>query len=97
LHDPRGHLNGVLLEDGTIVRMPPPDAEQHAANLAVGQPLYARGDGMSGPLGKVIAAHEIGPNRTTLTKIDESRFKRWWHDVFGGGETPPPPPTPKSQ
>jgi hypothetical protein len=92
LHDPQGHLNGVLLEDGVIVRMPPPDAEQHAANLAVGQPLYASGDGMAGPLGKVIAAHEIGPSKTELTKIDESRFKRWTHDVFGGNTTPPPPP-----
>jgi hypothetical protein len=71
--------------------MPPPDAEGHAANLAVRQPLYARADGMSSPLGKVIAAHEIGPSKSELTKIDESRFKRWWHDVFGGGDAPPPP------
>jgi hypothetical protein len=91
LHDPLGHLNGVLLEDGTIVRMPPPDAEQHAASLAVGKPFYARGDGMSGPLGKVIAAREIGPSRTELTKIAEPRFERWMHDVFGGGGAPPPP------
>jgi hypothetical protein len=33
LHDRRGTLNGVLLEDGTIVRMPPPEAERLAANL----------------------------------------------------------------
>ncbi len=91
LHDPRGHLNGVLLEDGAIVRMPPPDAERHAANLAVGQPLYARGEGISGPLGTVIAAREIGPSKTQLTKIDGSRFKRWMHDVFGGGDTSSPP------
>jgi len=96
LHDPRGHLNGVLLEDGMIVRLPPPDAERHAASLAVGQPLYASGDGMSGPLGKVIAAREIGPSKTQITKIDRSRFKRWWHDVFGGGEAPPPPAAPKT-
>jgi hypothetical protein len=94
LHDPLGHLNGVLLDDGTIVRMPPPDAEQNAASLAVGQPFYVRGDGRSGPLGKVIAAREIGPNSTKLTKISESRFNRWMHDVFGGGEAPPPPPPP---
>ena len=94
LHDPHSHLNGVLLEDGTIVRLPPPDAEHHAANLAVGQPLYASGDGESGPLGKVIAAHEIGPSKTEVAKIDEPRFTRWMHDVFGGGATPPPPPVP---
>jgi hypothetical protein len=94
LHDPDGHLNGVLLEDGAIVRMPPPDAEQHAASLAVGQPFYARGDGVSGPLGKVIAAHEIGPNKTDLAKIDEPRFERWMHELFGGGDAPPPATAP---
>ena len=36
LHDPHGHLNGVLLEVGAIVRMPPPGAERQAARLAVG-------------------------------------------------------------
>jgi len=52
LHDRRGTLNGVLLEDGTIVRMPPPEAERLAANLAVGQPLYASGDGVASRLAK---------------------------------------------
>jgi hypothetical protein len=84
LHDRRGTLNGVLLEDGTIVRMPPPEAERLAANLAVGQPLYASGDGVASPLGKVIAAHEIGPEKTHLVKIADSLFKRWKQDIFGG-------------
>lgn len=83
LHDPRGRLNGVLLEDGTIVRMPPADADRHAASLAVGQSLFARGDGSSTVLGRVIAAREIGPSRTTLTRIDEPRYWRWMHEVFG--------------
>jgi len=96
LHDPEGHLNGVLLENGTIIRLPPPDAERNAASLAVGQPLYARGEGLSSPLGKVVAAREIGPNRTALTKVDESRFARWWHDVFGDSDNDAPalPKTP---
>src|ERR1035437_1874040 len=94
LHGPDGHLNGVLLDDGTIVPLPPPDAERLAASLAVGQPLYASGDGISGPLGKVIAAREIGPSKTALTKIDESRFQRWMHDVFGGRDAPPPSAAP---
>jgi hypothetical protein len=94
LHDAQGHLNRVLLEDDTIVRMPPPDAEQHASSLGVGQPFYARGDGRSGALGKVIAAREIGPDRTKLTKVDGSRFNRWMHDVFGRGPPPPAPAKP---
>jgi hypothetical protein len=101
LHDLDGHINGVLLEDGVIVRMPAPDAEQDAAGLAVGQPLYVRGDGLSGPLGKAIAAREIGPANTKLIKVDESRFERWKHDLLDAdGPTPaaapPAPDAPKT-
>ena len=80
LHDQGGRLNGVLLDDGTVVRMPPIDAEQHAAALAVGSPLFVSGDGISTPLGKVIAAHEIGPNPSDVAKIDDARFERWMHE-----------------
>ncbi len=90
LHGPDGRLNGVLLEDGAIVRLPPSDAEQDAAGLAVGQPLYARGDGVTNPLGKVIAAREIGPAKTKLIKVDESTFERWKNDLFGSVDATPP-------
>jgi hypothetical protein len=80
LHDTGGRLDGVLLDDGTVVRMPPIDAEQHAAALAVGLPLFVNGDGISTPLGKVIAAHEIGPNQTDIAKIDDTRFERWMQE-----------------
>ena len=80
----------MLLEDGAIVRMPSPDAEQDAAGLAVGQPLYVSGEGVTNPFGKVIAAREIGPAKTKLIKVDESRFERWKHDFFGFGDAPTP-------
>ena len=83
LHDPDGHLNGVLLEDGAIVRMPSADAEQDAAGLAVGQPLYARGEGVTTPLGKVIAAREIGPAKTKLIKVDEFPLRALEERLFG--------------
>lgn len=69
LHGPRGDLNGVLLADGTIVRLPPPEAQRIAAQLAVGQPVFVRGDGMASPLGRVIAAQAIGPNAGQVTPI----------------------------
>jgi len=102
LHDPAGYLNGVLLEDGAIVRMPQVDADQDAAGLAVGQPLYVRGEGVSSPLGKVIAAREIGPAESKLIEVDVSRFERWKNDLFGGGDSqrpivpPPAPAAPKT-
>jgi hypothetical protein len=64
-----------------------------AANLAVGQPLYARGDGVVSPLGKVIAAHD-GPEKAHLDKVADSLFERWKQDIFGGrgDDVPAPPP-----
>ena len=67
--------SGVVLDGGTIVRIPPYDAERLAFILTVGSPLWARGQGLSGPLGKLIAAREIGPSRTDVTRIDEPRFE----------------------
>jgi hypothetical protein len=75
LHGRRGELNGVLLEDGTIIRLPPDEAERLAAQLAVGQPLYVSGAGIASPLGKVIAAQQIGPSQSQVAQI----------------QTPPPP------
>jgi hypothetical protein len=94
LHDPGGHLNGVPLEGGAIVRMPSPDAEQDAAGLAVGQSRYVVGEGVTTPLGKMIAAREIGPAKIKLIKVDESRFERWKHDFFDFGDAPTPADAP---
>jgi hypothetical protein len=37
LHGPQGELNGALLDDGTIVRLPPPEAQRFASELAPGR------------------------------------------------------------
>lgn len=63
LHTPRGDVDGVLLESGTIVRLPPPEAQKHAAALAVGQAVFVRGFGYEGPLGSVIAAQALGADK----------------------------------
>jgi hypothetical protein len=69
LHGPRGDLNGVLLEDGTIVRLPPEEADRLAPQLAIGQQLYVTGPGIASPLGKVIEARQIGPTAAQLAEI----------------------------
>lgn len=43
LHGPRGDVNGALLEDGTILRLPPPEADRFASLLQPGQSLVAEG------------------------------------------------------
>jgi hypothetical protein len=83
LHGPQGELNGALLEDGTIVRLPPPEAQRLAAELKVGAPLYVQGDGFEGSLGRVIAARSIGPDATQVAEI-----------AAPPPPSPPPPPPP---
>jgi hypothetical protein len=93
LHSPRGDLNGVLLEDGTIIRLPPPEATKLASQLAVGQTLYARGAGVENPLGRLILARAIGPDRDQVTTIAAPPppgpgWEHWGHGPHGmmGGD-----------
>ena len=69
LHGPRGEVNGVLLSDGTIVRMPPPEATRLADQLTAGKTVAVRGEGTVSPLGRVIGAREIGPDAQHLTTL----------------------------
>lgn len=86
LHGPRGELNGVLLDDRTMVHLPPPEADRLSATLAPGNPLFVRGDGVANVLGRSIAAQAIGPSATQLTQVQAPppRGRR-------GGPPPPPP------
>jgi hypothetical protein len=110
LHGPRGELNGVLLDDGTVVHLPPPEAERMAAALAVGQPIYASGWGASLPYGRVIAARMLGTTQADAKEIGGPRpgMHGWMHGWMHGGEhhgpgphggmggdAPPPPPPPQ--
>ena len=69
LHGRQGEVNGALLEDGTIIRMPPPEAQRLAAQIAPGATVYVQGGGYAGPLGRVIAARAIGPDANSTTAI----------------------------
>ena len=69
LHTPRGDVDGVLLDDGTIVRLPPPEAQTHAALLADGQTLAVRGFGFEGAIGRVVAAQSIGADKDHMQPV----------------------------
>jgi hypothetical protein len=81
LYGPRGDLNGAILDDGTIVRVPPPAAYQWASLLAPGQTISVQGWALSTAYGRVVDAQAIGP------AIPQP----------GGAEigTPPVPPNPR--
>lgn len=93
LHGPRGDLNGALLEDGTIIRLPPPEAQRLAPTLTVGAPVTVQGNGFEGPLGRVIEARSIGPDASHLTQV-ATPPQRPGHrpPPPGGPDAPPPPP-----
>lgn len=80
LHGPQGDFNGVLLDNGTMVHLPPPEATRLATELAVGKPVAATGFGVSNSLGQSIAARRIGPGKDSMNEILEP--------------APPPPPPP---
>jgi hypothetical protein len=110
LHDLRGETNGVLLDDGTVVRLPPHEAQKLGDALAAGKEIVVHGLGYAGPLGKAVAAREIGPDAAHLTKISGPRpgwgmlgrehwFHHWGHDgdgpaKHGPGPDDAPPPPP---
>ena len=105
LHGPRGDLNGVVLQDGTIVRLPPPEAQKIADQLAVGKTLYVSGNGLESPLGRVIDARSIGPSKDQVTQIQGPRPGGMWRAFhwrdearrgpMGPDGAPPPPPPPR--
>jgi hypothetical protein len=74
LHTPRGDVNGAVLEDGTALRLPPPEAERLAAQMAPGQTVIVKGDGITNPLGKLILVRQIGPSADKLSDIKMPGF-----------------------
>ncbi len=107
LYGMRGEINGVLLADGTVVHLPPPEAVRLADLLAAGKALAVQGDGYAGPLGRAIDARRIGPDDAHLQPVAGPRprwAERFWHEHMEHGPmagpgwnrpapgAPPPPP-----
>jgi hypothetical protein len=69
LHGPRGEINGAMLEDGTILRLPPPEAARLAALLTPGQTIVAQGDGLTTAMGRVVDVQAIGSSQAQLNFV----------------------------
>lgn len=85
LHGPRGDVNGALLNDGTILHLPPPEADRFASLLQPGQTVVAEGSELTTTLGRVLDARQIGPTREQLSFIEAPP----------GPGRPPPPGAPR--
>jgi hypothetical protein len=93
LHGKRGEVNGALLDDGTQLRLPPPEAARFADWLQPGQMVSVRGELLDTTLGRVIDVQAIGASPGQMTELDGPRPPRGpkdGPDRFG----PPPPPPP---
>jgi len=97
LHGKRGEVNGALLDDGTQLHLPPPEAERFADWLQPGQMVSARGELLDTALGRVVDVQAIGASPGQMTELDGPRPPRGpkggpksGPDRFG----PPPPPAP---
>jgi hypothetical protein len=69
LHGPRGELNGAMLEDGTILRLPPPEAERLATLLMPGKTIVIQGDGLTTAMGRVVEVQAIGRSQTEMNFV----------------------------
>jgi hypothetical protein len=69
LHGPAGDVNGALLDDGTVLRMPPHVAYQLASLLAPGQSIAVQGWGLNTAYGRVIDVQTIGSSAAQLSPI----------------------------
>jgi hypothetical protein len=94
LHGPRGDVNGALLDDGTVLRLPPPEANRMANLLQAGQTVAVRGITLRTGLGTVVDVRAIGPTPDQLTELAPPRGPKGGpkHDRRPADFGPPPPP-----
>lgn len=69
LHGMRGEVNGAVLDDGTVLRLPPPDAVRLAAVLAPGCVVVVDGLSRSWSLGTVIEISAVGTAADRMTPV----------------------------
>lgn len=69
LYNDRDEVDGVLLDDGSQIRLHPRDAARVAAQLMPGQMVYARGFGRDSAIGKVVAARQLGTTEADAKEL----------------------------
>lgn len=69
LHGARGEINGLLLQDGTVLRFPPDAAANMANLLQPGKNVVAEGAQVMSPVGKVMQVNAIGTSRADLVPV----------------------------
>jgi hypothetical protein len=73
MYGKKGEINGVMLDDGTVVRFPKHAAFQFATQLQPGQVIAVEGLGTQNEFGRAIEAIALGANPQALQPIFERR------------------------
>ncbi len=68
-YESQGQVSGAVLDDGTVVMLPPGRAEAERALLQPGARLAASGSGTEGPDGRALLANRIGDKPETLRPL----------------------------
>jgi hypothetical protein len=76
LHGPKGEVRGVLLDQGTVVRIDPDEVEPIAQWLTKGQSLVVLGEGLVIELGTVIEARSVGLSKDSLRPLTPKKPKK---------------------
>ena len=87
LHGKQGEVNGAVMEDGAILRLPPPEADRLSDLLQPGKTIFVRGTRATSVLGTVIEASAIGPSPDRLSAVAGPRGP-----LDGPPDRGPPPP-----
>jgi hypothetical protein len=91
LHGGRGELNGAVLDDGTMIHLPPEDAMQMQRTLQPGQPIAVRGYTLATVLGTVVDVTAIGPSPDAMSDV-AAPPPRGGRGRDRADRAPPPPP-----
>jgi hypothetical protein len=84
LHGPAGDVNGAFLDDGTILKFPPPTAWQASSVLQQGQSITAQGWALSNSYGRVVDVQSVSGDTTQMSQAAPP-------SPNGPGIAPPPP------
>ena len=85
LVNPRGEVDGVVLGDGTIVRLPPRSAIADGGALRIGARFAAQGVGTRNDYGRSLRAERVAIDGQAMTALQPRG---------PDGRAPVPPPTP---
>ncbi len=85
LHGPEGDVNGALMDDALILRLPPPEAYRFASLLQPGQIVVAEGTELVTAMGRVMEVRQIGASREQLSLVEKPPGP-------GPARRPAPPP-----